>query len=234
MADGSDRRGFLGITLAGVVGAAAGGGAVWKYKPLPPEKICPPIPPLPKQFEGLSAANDLLILNEALGLEHQAIAAYTAGAGLNVLSADVLAVAVGFMKQHESHRDILRGAIERSKGTPVAALAKYEFDLPAKPTDLDVLKLALQLEEGAVEAYHVRLPKIFDRELINGAAAILGDEAGHVIVLRQALKMPPPGVFLGYKAPEPPAASAPGSAPASAPASAASAASTLAKSAPAK
>ncbi len=233
MADGSDRRGFLGAFLSGTVGLAAGAGAMWKFKPLPPEKICPPIPPLPREFDGLNQKNDILILNEALGLEHQAIAAYTAGAGLNVLSPEALAVAGSFLKQHEQHRDILRENIERMKGNAVMALASYNFDMPSKPGELDVLKLALSLEEGAVQAYHIRLPKIFDRDLINGAAAILGDEAGHVIVLRQVLKLPPPGTFLSYKLTvDAPVASAPMSAPvASAPASAASTPASAAKSA---
>ncbi len=190
-----DRRGFLGLISTGAAGLAAGAAAGWfgresRIPPPPPEKVCPT---LPESLTALSPKNDLAILNEALALEHQAIFAYAAGAPL--LSPGALAVAKLFLEQHEKHRDTLKGAIEGGKGTPVAPLEKYDLGLPEKPKELDVLLLALKLEEGAVNAYRDRLPKIFERALITGASAILGDETMHVVVLREALKLPPPEVF---------------------------------------
>ena len=69
------------------------------------------------KFEG-----DVAILNVALGLEHQAIAAYDAGAGSKLLSADQLKVAVSFQREHKAHRDALIKYIRRFKGTPVAMI----------------------------------------------------------------------------------------------------------------
>ena len=194
------RRGFVGALLAGTAGLAAGAAGGWfgresRIPPPPPPVKCPPLPAV---FEGLSPANDLKILNEALGLEHQAIYAYTAGAPL--LSAGTLAVAKVFMGQHMQHRDILKGAIEAGKGTPVVALEKYDLGLPDKPVELDVLKLALRLEEEAYGAYLVRIPKIYERALINGATSILADEASHAVLLRQAMKLPPADTFMKFPA----------------------------------
>ena len=210
----TNRRGFLGVIVTGAAGLAAGGAAGWlarpKFDPPPPCPEPPKCPELPVSLRELSPKNDLRILNEALALEHQAIFAYTAGAPL--LSPGALAVAKRFLEQHISHRDTLKGAIEGGKGTPVAALEKYDLELPEKPKELDVLKLALRLEEQAVNAYRDRLPLIFERSLITGASAILGDETMHVVVLREALKLPPPEVFSKFPAIDAPA-SAPGSAP---------------------
>lgn len=194
------RRGFVGALLAGTAGLAAGAAAGWFGResriplPLPPVKC----PPLPAVFEGLSPANDLKILNEALGLEHQAIYAY--GAGAPLLSAGTLAVAKVFMGQHMQHRDKLIDAIEGGKGAAVKALEKYDLGLPDKPVELDVLKLALRLEEEAYGAYLVRIPKIYERALINGATSILADEASHAVLLRQAMKLPPADTFMKFPA----------------------------------
>ncbi|MFY9646584.1 MAG: ferritin-like domain-containing protein, partial [Terriglobales bacterium] len=70
---------------------------------------------------------DLAILNVALGLEHQAIAAYDAGANSKLLSADQLKIAVSFQTDHKRHRDALIHYIRRFGGTPVDAKASYEF-----------------------------------------------------------------------------------------------------------
>ena len=136
------------------------------------------------------------ILNEALGLEHQAIYAYTAGAPL--LSAGTLAVAAGFLEQHKLHRDKLIDAIEAGKGIPAIKLEQYDLGLPDKPVELDVLKLALRLEEEAYGAYLVRIPKLYDRGLVNGATSILADEASHAVLLRQAMKLPPAEAFMKF------------------------------------
>ena len=196
----NSRRGFVGVLLAGTAGLAAGAAGGWfgRESRIPPP--APPVkcPPLPEPLIGLSPANDLKILNEALGLEHQAIFAYTAGAPL--LSAGTLAVAKGFMEQHKMHRDKLIDAIEGSKGIPVAKLEKYDLGLPDKPVELDVLKLALRLEEEAYGAYLVRIPKLYERALINGASSILADEASHAVLLRSAMKLPPAEAFMKFPA----------------------------------
>ena len=90
-----------------------------------------PAPRAPAHAEG-----DLKILNVALGLEHEAIAAYQAGAESKLLDKPVLDVAVLFQSQHKAHRDALAAAIKRAGGTPVEPKKMSEYSLaPARLAD---------------------------------------------------------------------------------------------------
>ena len=130
---------------------------------------------------------DLAILNVALGLEHQAIAAYNAGAASKLLSADQLKLAVSFQNDHKRHRDALTGFIKRFGGTPVAAKPSYDFGTIASATD--IVKLAQSLEEGAMGAYLANAGKLGNREILNAAVPILEDEVRHNTVFKQLLGM---------------------------------------------
>jgi rubrerythrin len=60
-----------------------------------------------------------------------------------------------------------------------------------------VLRFAAGLEKGAVSAYLGAVPLFAQRELSKAAASILGDEAMHWAVLRQAIgEQPVPGAFV--------------------------------------
>ncbi|MCS6885370.1 MAG: ferritin-like domain-containing protein [Acidobacteriota bacterium] len=143
-----------------------------------------------------ASEGDVKIMNIALSLEHQAIAAYKAGAAL--LKDPVLKVAVGFMKQHESHRDALISTIKQFGGKPVEPAAKYdvaklaaENGIKELKTEKDVLELALKLEDGAARAYFSVLPKLESKEVLKAAVSIMADEAMHTAVLRSALGQDP-------------------------------------------
>ncbi len=57
--------------------------------------------------------------------------------------------------------------------------------------------IAAELERGAVSAYLSAVPMFDDRELAGAAASILGDEAMHWTVLRNALgENPVPHAFV--------------------------------------
>ena len=61
----------------------------------------------------------------------------------------------------------------------------------------DVLRFAAGLEKGAVSAYLGAVPLFRSRDLSRAAASILGDEAMHWAVLRQALgENPVPDAFV--------------------------------------
>jgi hypothetical protein len=142
-------------------------------------------------------ANDVAILNTALGAELEAIAAYGVGAGSGLLKGPVLALATTFQGHHKQHADVLAGAVNRLGGKPVAAKAKYDFPVDTLKTQNDVLRFAAGLEKGAVSAYLGAVPMFKDRELSKAAASILGDEAMHWAVLRQALgDEPVPAAFV--------------------------------------
>ncbi len=144
-----------------------------------------------------SAEADIRILNTALGAELEAIAAYSVGAGSGLLQKPVLDLAVQFQGQHKEHADVLAKTISKLGGTPVEAKSRYEFPTENLKTQADVLGFAAGLERGAVSAYLGAVPLFRNSDLSKAAASILGDEAMHWAVLRQALGQDPvPSAFV--------------------------------------
>ena len=144
-----------------------------------------------------SVGDDVRILNTALGAEHQAIAAYQVGAESKLLEKTVLNLAVQFQGHHKEHADILAKTITKLGGKPVAAMEKYTFPTDKLKSQADVLRFAAGLEQGAVSAYLGAVPAFHERDLAKAAASILGDEAMHWAILRQALgENPVPSAFV--------------------------------------
>ncbi len=152
------------------------------------------------------SGNDVAILNVALALEHEAIAAYQIGAESGLLSKGVLDVAVLFQSQHKGHRDALAATIRKLGGQPVAELAKDEYvksaklNLAAVKAAPDVLALAQRLELGAVNAYLGVIPAFGDRELAKVAGRLAADETMHYTALTQALGQMLPASALSFGA----------------------------------
>jgi len=142
--------------------------------------------------------DDVGILNSALGSEYEAIAAYQVGAESGLMQKPVLALAVQFQGHHKAHADVLAGTIRELGGHPVSPEAHYSFPIESLKNQADVLRFAANLEQGAVSAYLGAVPLFDRRELSRAAASILGDEAMHWAVLRQALgEDPVPAAFVG-------------------------------------
>lgn len=146
---------------------------------------------------GNSTAADVRILNSALGAELEAIAAYQLGAESGLLQKPVLDLAVTFQGHHKEHADILSKTIMKLGGKPVAAKDKYIFPVDTLKTQADVLRFAASLEKGAVSAYLGAVPLFGNADLAKAAASILGDEAMHWAILRNALgEAPVPSAFM--------------------------------------
>jgi Ferritin-like domain len=142
-------------------------------------------------------SNDVQILNTALGAELEAIAVYQLGADSKLLEKPVLDLAVTFQGHHRAHAALLAGTVAKLGGQPVAAKARYDFPVGQLKSQADVLKFAAKLEQGAVSAYLGAVPLFSERDLAKAAASILGDEAMHWAVLRQAVgEAPVPGAFM--------------------------------------
>lgn len=151
-----------------------------------------------KKESGDSAANDVGILNGALAAEQQAVAAYQVGAESGLLQKPVLDLAVQFQGHHKAHADLLAATVKQLGGNPVAPQTKYSFPTDKLKNQADVLRFAAELERGAVSAYLNAVPILDNRELAKAAASILGDEAMHWAVLRQAVgENPVPAAFVG-------------------------------------
>jgi len=146
---------------------------------------------------GESAASDVRILNTALGAELEAIAAYQVGAESGLLQKPVLALAVTFQGHHKEHADVLAKTVAKLGGKPVLAKTKYTFPVETLKNQNDVLRFAATLEKGAVSAYLGAVPVFGNRDLAKAAASILGDEAMHWAILRNALgEVPVPSAFM--------------------------------------
>lgn len=147
--------------------------------------------------EAKTPNNDVAILNAALGAEQEAIAAYQVGATSGLLKKPVLDLAVQFQGHHKEHAAALAATVKKLGGTPVEAKKAYTFPVEKLKTQADVLAFAAELEKGAVSAYLGAVPILDDRDLAKVAASILGDEAMHWAVLRNALgQNPVPTAFL--------------------------------------
>lgn len=192
IADGT-RRGFLkagGLSLSATAVALLGG--------LPMRGFA-------AKHGDTQASSDVNILNVALGLEHEGIAAYQIGAGSGLLSKPLLDVATLFMSHHEGHRSALMGAIEQMGGTPVKAYdldhykASEKLNVKSIKTAEDVLRLAQRLEIGAVNAYIGVMPSFQERSLAQVAGRLIADETMHWTALTQALggALPQPALTFG-------------------------------------
>ena len=151
-------------------------------------------------------SSDVAILNVALTLEHEAIAAYQIGAESGLLQSGVLAVAVSFQSHHKAHRDALAGTIAKLGGSAIAAMSMDEYVKSAKlnvgaiKDQGGVLQLAQRLELGAVNAYLGVIPAFGDRELAKIAGRLAADETMHYTALTQAMGGMLPAGALSYGA----------------------------------
>ena len=146
-----------------------------------------------------SAASDANILNTALGGEFGAVAAYKLAADSGLLQKPVLEIAMQFQGQHKAHADLLTKTVKTLGGTPAEQkkIADYKFPVEKLKTQTDVLRFAAGLEQGAASGYLGMVPVLGDRDLAKAVASILGDEAMHWAILRQALgENPVPEPFI--------------------------------------
>ena len=143
-----------------------------------------------------NAASDAAILNVALGLELQAIAAYTIGAQSGLLPKPALDLALYNQGHHKAHRDLLAATVTKLGGTPVAEkpIAEYATALNASSikTAGDIIDLALRLELGATNAYLGVIPSFKDAQLAKVSGRIAAEECSHYIALLGASGKPLP------------------------------------------
>ena len=146
-----------------------------------------------------AVASDANILNAALGGEFGAVAAYQLAADSGLLAKPVLDLAMQFQGQHKAHAALLAKTVRTLGGSPVEPqkLADYKFPVETLKTQTDVLRFAAGLEQGAASGYLGMIPVLGDRDRAKAVASILGDEAMHWAILRQALgENPVPEPFI--------------------------------------
>lgn len=134
---------------------------------------------------------DIGLLQGALALEMEGIAAYTIAGGSGLLSPGTLKVALVFLGHHKAHRDSLADLIIMAGGKPVEPKSDAEYieslNLGALKSEGDVVKLAASLEQGAANAYVGQITALEDRGIAHLFAQLSTDEAVHWAVLSSAL-----------------------------------------------
>lgn len=142
----------------------------------------------------MAADADTDLVNFEYGLENAAIEAYKAAAATNLLSKDVLDIALKFVAQHADHQAGWAMELKRLGGTPTPlVIGKY----PDLKSQADILAFAKTLEEVAVGSYYGAIGKFKDVNLAKAAAGIMPIEALHVAVFATALNQDPiPSAFV--------------------------------------
>jgi hypothetical protein len=143
--------------------------------------------------------DDIAILNNALGLEYQLVAAYRL-AGQSRFASDALKVNFRrFGEDHGHHAEGLQRWIKAAGGQPVEPRGARDYGLPddSWPSAAELLRFLSGLEKGMALTYLGAVPAFADRDLARDSAAILGVETMHWTLLRQALgEDPVPAAFL--------------------------------------
>jgi hypothetical protein len=141
-------------------------------------------------------ARDVDIMQGALALEHEGIAAYRLAGGSGLLKPETLKVALLFKGHHEQHRDALAALITKAGGKPVGPKSDpdyvQELNLGSLKTESDIVVLATKLELGATNAYAGQVAALRDHQLAHLFTQLCSDEAIHWTTLNNAAGVPIP------------------------------------------
>jgi bacterioferritin (cytochrome b1) len=136
---------------------------------------------------------DASILNNALDLEHMAIAAYTAAAPL--LPGTAQLAAQRFLAQELAHAGELAGLVKQAGGKPIKPRSSYDLGNPQSTED--VLTLLGRIEEAQLAAYAQAIPLLSLPSSRAAVAAIFANDAQHASVIALALgRNPVPSAFV--------------------------------------
>ncbi len=140
--------------------------------------------------------NDVGVIQTALTLEHEGIAAYQIAGKSGLLTPAVLKAALVFLGHHQQHRDSLAKLVTQLGGHPVEPKSDSEYiadlNLGALKSEADVVALATTLERGAASAYIGQISALADPSIAMLFASISADEAVHWTTLNNAAGTPIP------------------------------------------
>jgi hypothetical protein len=125
---------------------------------------------------------DIEVLNRLLEVEYYGVAAYTAG--IPFLPHAQRKAAKQFLGQDVTHASTLAGLIKQGGGKAIRPRASYDL---GRPRASDILALLHRLEGDQLDAYIQLIPSLSDGRLRSTAAAIMGNDAQHLSVLRATL-----------------------------------------------
>jgi len=168
----------LAMTMLGTLGGCA--------------SLCPAPP------KSRDPRDDAALLDNLLGLEDEAVAAYEFVAAGGALDGAERAQAAEFAEDHRKHEEELARLIDRLGGKKIAeAKRDYGFSSDAVARREDAIDFLIDIEQGLTLAHLAAVPAFAGRALAKDVAAILGVEAMHWAFWRRALgKDPAPAPFL--------------------------------------
>ncbi len=132
-----------------------------------------------------SGSDDLAILSLALTAEQLATAAYSKAVAAKPFTGPLKTYLEQALQQESEHVNAIRKAI-RALGGRVPDEPKFTFSQGVFENPLLLLRLLNTLEEAFVGAYLGALPLLKDKSLVAVAGSILGVEAGHRVLIREA------------------------------------------------
>ena len=137
--------------------------------------------------------SDIQILNRSLEGEYFGIAAYEAALGSGLLEEGAASLARKFQGDHKQHASVLTETITKLGGIAARSLtlAEYAKQFPPLASQEDIIRYAIELEQGAASGHLSTVSKLSTPELAELAASISGDEAMHWAVLLNALNEDP-------------------------------------------
>lgn len=139
---------------------------------------------------------DVQVMQGALAIEHEGIAAYRLAGASGLLKPDILKVAMVFKGHHEQHRDALAKLINSAGGKAVEPKSDAHYtkalDLGALKSQNDVVLLATKLELGATNAYAGQVAALHDPQLTHLFTQLSADEAVHWTTLNNVAGTPIP------------------------------------------
>jgi rubrerythrin len=140
-----------------------------------------------RELPAAAKSVDVMLLNQALDLEHEAIAAYTAG--IPLLDGRAKKAAQLFLTQELSHAGEMHGLVRQAGGRPNKPKASYDLGRPSSA--VDVLHLLHDLERRELHLYLGAITRLSPGTVRAAVAAVLANDAQHVSMLRSVLGLAP-------------------------------------------
>lgn len=139
---------------------------------------------------------DADILVSAVKLERIAVLAYGQAIDSKLLTPAFARVARTFRDHEREHADALTTALTDLGGVPPPAPTVKDIDGVVKgigdlSSQADVANFAIELELAAIAAYYDAHRTLVEAKLLQTGAAIMANEAQHLVVLRQAVRQDP-------------------------------------------
>ncbi len=147
------------------------------------------------------ARTDAELLSSIVSIEQASALAYDSAAERLAAERPLAQALAAFAGHEREHARTLVPALEAAGGSapaaPAGAAAVSGLERALARGRRATLGFALILEDAAVAAYYESQGKLRDRELLSRTAAIMGCQAQHQVVLRQALgRDPTPDAFV--------------------------------------